>query len=426
MTAHPPIRVAVIGMGGFASVHHDTLLKLESLGQSRLIATCDPRPEAFAAQRTRWRFADRGVRVFADCRELLAACAAELDLVVIPTPIPLHAEMHRVAVEHGVPVYLEKPPTLDPVELEAMIATDRAAKKTTVVGFNFIVEKPRLALKQRILDGEFGRLLGVGLLAQWPRPASYFQRNDWAGRLRSADGRLILDSCFANAMAHYVHNVLHWAGPAALFDWAAPDRVRAELYRGHDIEGADTIFAEAETDTGVPLRIALTHACPEPHVQHETLRLEKATVDYVVDSHYTVNWHDGRVERAGLPPFVPLIENHLDHYRYLRGETDRPSTRLEDCRPFVRFNALNYVSSGEITAFPADLLHRLPEGDDGQNHLLEVDGLAPAMEAFVAAGVWPGASGVWPRQRPAATVKPEDVSRLETTVSDICLSTTRT
>ena len=40
--------------------------------------------------------------------------------------------------------------------------------------------------------------------------------------------------------------------------------------------------------------------------------------------------------------------NHLDYYRYLRGETDRPSITLEDCRSFVHLNGLTYISSQTI------------------------------------------------------------------------------
>ncbi|MFI5357877.1 MAG: Gfo/Idh/MocA family protein [Opitutales bacterium] len=113
----PPIRSGIVGMGGFAGWHHNTVAKLEERGQARLICTCDPQAAAFAAQQETWKFAARGVRVFPDYRAMLAACHRELDLLVVPTPIQLHAEMHRAGTELGLPVYLEKPPTLDYLEL---------------------------------------------------------------------------------------------------------------------------------------------------------------------------------------------------------------------------------------------------------------------------------------------------------------------
>lgn len=419
VNTNSPIRVAIIGMGGYAGAHHDVLLKLEELGQARLVATCDLRPEAFASQCERWRLASRGVRLFTDYRVLLDVCGSMLDLVVIPTPIPLHAEMHRAAVEHNIPVYLEKPPTLDPDELEAMITTDRSAPKAAAVGFNFIVEKPRLALKQRILDGEFGALREVSLLAQWPRTMGYFQRNNWAGRLISPDGRLLLDSCFANAMAHYAHNVLHWAGTETLFDWASLAEVKAELYRAHSIEGADTVFAQATTVCGVPIRVALTHACVGLHVQHEDIVLEKADIRYVVNSHYEITWRDGRSERENLPHFDALLENHLDYYLYLRGQTERPATRLEDSRPFVHFNGLNYIASGEITQFPAGSYCRHYEKNNPDNYYVEVNGLGEAMTNFVSNGCWPSETGAWCRGRPAVSVTSAEIEGLVDAVKGI-------
>ncbi len=406
----PPVRIAIIGMGGYAGAHHRALITLETKGESRLVCTCDPQAGFFAAQQTEWEFAKRGVRVFSDYREMLSACTGELDMVVIPTPISLHAEMHRACVERGLAVYLEKPPTLDPEELERMIATDDDAPRPTLVGFNFIIEPFRLALKQRILAGEFGALREARLLALWPRSDHYFQRNGWAGRLLTPDGRLILDSCCGNAMAHFVHNTLFWAGGPALAQWASLQHVKAELYRAHPIEGADTFIMQAVTENGATLRLALTHACHGNSCQTETVVCENATLTYEVGSHTEIAWPDGHRERLPLPPFDPVIENHRAYYRCLRRQVERPATRLIDSRPFVHLNALAYLSSGEITTFPAE---RISSRNDNQKRNLyqHVDGLAEALDAFVAHGTWPGEALGW-RTQPARLATTAELPRL--------------
>ena len=278
---NPPIRIGLIGMGGFAGSHHNAVAKLEEQGHAKLICTCDPNPAAFVHERERWRFAARGVAVYDDYRAMLEACHRGLDLVVVPTPINLHAEMHAAATAFGLPVYLEKPPTLDPAELERMIAADARVRKSALVGFNFIIEKSRLALKERLLAGEFGAVRGATLSALWPRPSSYFLRNNWAGRL-AMDGRMVLDSCFGNAMAHFVHNLLFWAGGPELFSWAQPAAVRAELYRAHAIEGADTFFVETDTTAAVTMRFALSHACAGASSQLEMVLCDNAVIRYAV------------------------------------------------------------------------------------------------------------------------------------------------
>lgn len=408
----PPLRIGIVGMGGFAAWHHNTVARLEDRGQARLICTCDPQAPDFAPQQAAWKFAARGVSVFPDYRSMLAACHAQLDLLVVPTPIQLHAEMHRAAVELGIPVYLEKPPTLDHLELEDMIVRDRHARKSSLVGFNFIIEKPRLALKQRILSGEFGAVRGATLMAHWPRPAEYFRRNSWAGRLMMGD-HVVLDSCFGNANAHFVHNLLFWVGGPDLYSWAQLAAVRAELYRAHAIEGADTFFVEADTVSGVTMRFALTHACTGAGTHAETIICDKATLRYIVGNYAEVRWIDGRTERITLGEFDGLAENHLDYYRYLRGESDRPATLLVDTRPFVALNDLAHVSSGRISPFPAALVSHVRDEKE-QKDYINVAGMPAAQENFLVRGTWPGSTG-WGRE-PGEVVTPADLSRFAETV----------
>ena len=399
-------------MGGFAGSHHNAVATLEEGGHARLVCTCDPRAAAFAAEQETWQLAARGVRVFGDYRAMLEACHRELDLVVVPTPIQLHAEMHAAATALGLPVYLEKPPSLDYAELEQMIAADKRARKASFVGFNFIIEKPRLALKERLLAGEFGAVRGATLSALWPRPASYFERNHWAGRLM-IDGRAVLDSCFGNAMAHFVHNLLFWVGTKELFSWAQPAAVRAELYRAHAIEGADTFFVEADTTAGVTMRFALSHACAGPSTHLEMVLCDKAVIRYAVGQQIEIRWADGRVEKFVPDAFDPLVENHLNYHRYLRGETGRPATTLVDSRPFVVLNDLAHISSGRIAPIPAALVRGLRDEKE-QKDYFDVTGMTAAHENFLVRGVWPGANG-WGRAT-GEVATPADLPRFHDTV----------
>ena len=407
-----PVRIGIIGLGGFAGSHHQAIARLEERGEAKLICTCDPRVEAYAAEQQTWRFAERGVRVFPDYRAMLDACHRGLDYIVVPTPINLHAEMHAAATALGLSVYLEKPPTLDYAELERMIAADARARKPALVGFNFIIEKPRLALKARLLAGEFGAVRGATLSALWPRPASYFSRNNWAGRLLM-DDRVVLDSCLGNAMAHFVHNLLFWSGGPELFSWAQPAAVRAELYRAHAIEGADTFFVEADTTSGVNLRFALSHTGTGGGSHTETVTCDKATLRYIVGQFAEVRWTDGRVERITLDEFDGLAENHLDYYRYLRGESARPATLLTDTRPFVALNDLAYLSSGKIASFPPALVTAVCDAKE-QKDYVNVAGMPAAQENFLLRGIWPSTSG-WTRE-PGAVVTPADLPRFRDTV----------
>ncbi len=408
-----PLGIAIIGMGGFAGSHQATVAKLEERGLVKLICTCDPDPAAFAAAQKAWRFAERGVRVFPHYQAMLDACHQDLAAVIVPTPIYLHGEMHAAITAYGLPAYLEKPPTLDYAELERMIAADGRARRASMVGFNFIIEKSRLALKERLLAGEFGAVRGGTLSAAWPRPAKYFGRNPWSGRLM-VDGRIVLDSCFGNAMAHFVHNLLFWTGTPGLFSWAEIAAVRAELYRAHAIEGADTFFVEADLTTGTTLRFALTHVCAGASLHTETVICDRAILRYVVGGPVEIAWNDGRVERLTTEPFDGLVENHLDYYRYLRGETDRPATTLIDSRPFVALNDLAHVSSCRITPIPASLV-TVVRDDKDQLDYLSVAEMPRLIDGFLSRGVWPGSQG-WDRE-PGEVVTKADLARFHDTVA---------
>jgi predicted dehydrogenase len=407
-----PIRIAIVGMGGFAGSHHNAVARLEERGQARLVATCDPRAGNFTVEQQNWRLPARHVQVFSDYRAMLDACHQHLDMVVVPTPIQLHAEMHAAATALGLPVYLEKPPTLDYAELESMIAADTRARKASLVGFNFIIEKARLSLKQRLLAGEFGAIRGATLSALWPRPATYFARNDWAGRL-IVNGHVVLDSCFGNAMAHFVHNLLFWTGGPELFSWAQIAAVRAELYRAHAIEGADTFFVETDTTAGVTMRFALSHACAGPTTQCEVVLCDKAALRYSVGRHIEIRWNDGRVEKTLLEPFDPLLENHLEYIRYLRGDNERPATTLADSRPFVALNDLAYISSGSIAAIPPEQVSGLRDDKD-QKDYLQVANMPAVHDNFLGRGIWPSAAG-W-GHKPGEVVTPAELPRLDATI----------
>jgi predicted dehydrogenase len=408
----PPIRIGIIGMGGFAASHHHAVARLEERGHARLVCTCDPNAANFVGEQASWKLAARGVQVFSDFRTMLDAWHRQLDMVVIPTPIQLHAEMHAVVAGYGLPSYLEKPPTLDYAELETMIVADGRNRRASQVGFNFIIEKQRLALKERLLAGEFGALQGATLSALWPRPASYFARNNWAGRLLMGD-QVVLDSCFGNAMAHFVHNLLFWTGGPELFSWAQLAAVRAELYRAHAIEGADTFFVETDTKSGVTMRFALSHACAGPSTHSEMVLCEKAILRYAVGGALEIRWLDGRVEKTPLEPFDPLLENHLDYYRYLRGESPRPATTLADSRPFVALNDLAHVSSKTIAPIPAGQVTGVRDEKE-QKDYLNVANMMAAHENFLGRGVWPSACG-WGRE-PGEVVTLGDLPRFHDVV----------
>ncbi len=412
----PPLRAVIIGLGGFAQTHHNTMRILEGSGQARLVATCDPNPDAFKEKMEEWEFKKRGVQVFNDYRMMLMSCQQEIDYVVIPTPIPLHAEMHAFCVELGLAVYLEKPPTLDAEELESMIRTDAKAVKATNVGFNFTVETERRELKKRILSGEFGKVQTISLSAIWPRTPEYYGRAGWAGKLMTGN-QLVLDSPVGNAMAHMVYNLFFWGGQNGVLSWADLLELRAELYRARSIEGADTFFIEARSPENILFRFALTHAANGPQTHEETVECEKAVIHYRVYEGYEVVWRDGRREADKCVKSELHPKNLISWLSYLRGEEDRPLNRLVDARSFVALNGLAYVSAEHIQKIPAELLEtfvpvdaKMPPREDWP----VIRNVRDWTKPFLEKGVWP--SDTYPWAKKGKSITPQDLPKLKSVV----------
>ncbi len=405
------IPVAIVGLGGYASLHHRFLHQLEQEGLCRVIATCDPHYESFDDLMQKLDFSERGIRLFRGDAEMLEAIGHQKPWVCIAAPVHLHADMHRRAVEKGCPVYLEKPPTLDPIQLEEMIQTERKAAVPTNVGFNFIIQPERMALKERIRSGEFGTLKSVRFFGAWGRPPAYYTRNQWAGRLIGPDGRPLMDSCFGNAMSHFVHQALFWAGTSETSRFASPVEVQAILQRARDIQGADTVMASVKTDTGVDLRFAMTHACPQGTDHWEELILENATLRIQSDSTFEQLDPDGQVTHSTTwPQFEPLIENLKCYSDLIQGRTPAPATHLTECRPFVTLNALLYLSTPGISRFPQEEIEASPHE---QGPIPVPKGLRKAQEVFLK-------EGNWPAEHPPITVNPADLCQLKETLQALC------
>ncbi len=412
------LNVAIIGMGGFAGTHHQTMLRLEASGASKLIATCDPKPEIFADKIQALGFEKRGIKFFTDYKEMLKVCGKEIDVLVIPTPIPLHAEMHQAGVEAGIPIYLEKPPTLDPLELERMIETDKKASKKTFVAFNFIVEPQRQKVKERLLSGEFGKIKTGQLMAFWARPKSYYERANWAGRLE-LNGQLILDSPLGNAMAHQVHNLFFWLGELELFHWSEIKELTAECFRAHSIQGTDTAFVAGLTNNETPFQIVMSHAVDGPHRQWEKIICEKATITWILREKCVIAWNDGRQEEIVVDKAELLDENHKKYYEYVQGNYPRPMTTLLDSKPFVLLNNLLYVSSQKINRIPkSEIRNSTTEKNGVTEHWTHWLELEKSAHLFFTTGVFPSKDKTW--ITPGSSVLPKDVDQLAGVIQTMC------
>jgi len=395
-----PLKVAVAGIGGFAGAHHAAWCEIEKSGVARVVAACDPRVAELDEASAKYGFEHRGVRLFPDFDSMLAATGESLDLVDLVSPIRFHAAQHRACVQRGLPCHLEKPPSLDPEELERMIAVERDAPFATQVGFNHIGQPWRQKLKERLLAGDFGALKKVAYLGLWRRNEAYYRRNSWAGKLL-LDDYILLDSCCGNAMAHHLHNILFFAGSEGLMSWASPVEVEAELYRANKIEGADTIFARGKLNNGVAISVAATHACTPDFEYQELLECEKAVIELPHQGGVQIRYRSGNCEvmEGDTVSSHHLVRFNLENYcRYLVGERPRPATLLSDSAPFVHLNALLYLAARRITQVSLPFVENYAARKD-ECDSWRIPGIETACRCFLEEGKLPSEQGLaWARE----------------------------
>jgi predicted dehydrogenase len=286
-----PPRVGLVGLGGYARVHLQHLRDFHTRGELELAAAVAFPPEQEAADAMALRV--QGCRMLPGFAELLAALPElRLDLVVVPTPIHLHAPMTLALLRAGANVLVEKPITASPADAEEIARTARECGRMVAVGFQYLHAPEVLALKTRLLTGAIGPLRRLVVHAAWPRGQSYYTRNNWAGRL-SVDGQPVLDSPVNNAMSHFLMLMLFLAG-RTMTDAAPPVRLSAELYRAQPIESFDTAVVRLETAEGCQLDFYGTHSSRE--IGRPCLRIEgrDGSAEWVQDGYAGVEAIAGR------------------------------------------------------------------------------------------------------------------------------------
>jgi predicted dehydrogenase len=135
-----PLPVGVIGVGALGRHHARHLAELPEV---RLVGVCD-----IDAERGAMVAAEFGTRWFADLEEMLG----RVEAVTVAVPTPAHAAVGLQALEHGVPVLMEKPFAASLSEADALIAAGRKSAVQLQVGH---IERYNRALRaaEPYLDG---------------------------------------------------------------------------------------------------------------------------------------------------------------------------------------------------------------------------------------------------------------------------------
>jgi len=86
---------------------------------------------------------------------------AELDAVVIATPVPTHYELARLALESGKHVFVEKPPAMTALEIDELVSIARERNLVLMPGHLLLYHPGIQRVKEMISDSELGDVLCV-------------------------------------------------------------------------------------------------------------------------------------------------------------------------------------------------------------------------------------------------------------------------
>lgn len=356
-----PIRVGIIGIGGFAREHVQIIAELARQRRIQCSAYCDPNAAAYPEQAR--MLEELGAKHYEDYRVMLGAHPG-LNMAVIVTPIPLHKPMIIHAMERGIHVLTEKPPCVAIEDLDEMIEAANHSGKLAAVNFQNTSGQAFKLMLQKLQEGVIGDVRTVVGVGRYRRVHEYFKRTPWAGKL-TLKGSYVLDGPIFNALSHVLNNCLIVAGSGDS-GRAEPRTVQAELYRCNPIESEDTSCVRIRTANGIDVYHYATLSSSEVLWPTITVTGSQGEMVWSIENELTIRTADGASESFQFPPeqmIRNMYENMID---VLTGKQERLYCSIQDCRSFTLAANGAFTSSGMVQPIPRDALTDAVEGNTGR------------------------------------------------------------
>ena len=182
-------RITLVGLGGYGEGYIQELLGASVNREIRLVAGIDPAPERC---RSLPDLHQAGIPIYPSLQDFLKQEHA--DLIVLASPIHMHATQTCLSLAYDSHVLCEKPVCAVIQDAHRMAEAEQRAGKSVAVGYQWSFTSAIQNLKRDIMSGIFGAPKRLKTSVLWPRLASYYQRNRWAGRIKSDSREWVLDS----------------------------------------------------------------------------------------------------------------------------------------------------------------------------------------------------------------------------------------
>ena len=211
----PKLRVAVVGCGAVAKIHHLPAILASREAEPAVLVDADAKRARSLAERAGL---GKSVEVMTDYRAL----PGKVDAAVVALPNHLHAPVSVELLRQGVSVLVEKPMAINVRECDEMIAAAAAGRATLAVGLDFRFFDSSLLVRNLLRDGLLGAIRGFdlrqGVIPRWPFATDFLLRKEMAG-----------GGVLADFGVHVLDLLLWWLG-----DWTAVD------YRDDAVGGVES------------------------------------------------------------------------------------------------------------------------------------------------------------------------------------------
>jgi len=389
------ITIALIGLGGYGNHYLNLIFKTNNLHNIDLVAGIDPNPVACNHLDDMKK---AGIPIFPNIEDFYKKMTA--DLVIISTPIHLHAPMTSQVLSHGSHVLCEKPLAATMDDAQSMLHAEQQSDQQVAIGYQWSYSPAIIRLKQDILKGRFGKAKKMKTITLWPRKNSYYQRAPWSGKIK-LDDTFVMDSPVSNATAHYLHNMLYLLGTEEHLA-AIPKSIQAETYRAKEIENFDTAMLRCITEKNEEILFYTTHACQTVIGPMFSFEFEKATVIYATRAvdNIIAHFNDGSKEEYGSPNAAPeskitLTADAIINKTKFRCGIDAASRHLKIV------NVIQQTAE-KIQKFPQEIITTTKINDD--DSLVHVNGLEETMLQCYTTGLLPSEYGNIPWSKKAEKI----------------------
>lgn len=346
-----PVRLLFSAISGYGYYYLKTFFEKVPKQEAVLVGVIDPEPE-----RSGWypELLKQQIPVFNDMASFFKE-GYEADLTVISSPPHHHVPQAITALQHGSHVLMDKPAGITPNEVLQLIRISGQTGKWVEVGYQWSFSRAIQELKTDIRSGKYGYSKRLKTICLWPRDYTYYSRNNWAGRIRSGDGTLVLDSPAHNACAHFMHNLFFLTG-AELHEISGFISVKASLYRAYNIESFDTISGELQTLDGTGYFFYFSHVTEKSREPEFHALFEEAEILLQPDTRHIVVIQQGKVIRNYGNPDEDAQFKKLFHA--IRAVHENRSPVCPPQSAITQVTAVNaiHASMATIHTFPDHLI----------------------------------------------------------------------